>query len=219
MTHARPTTPLPRRRTRGFTLVELLTSIGIIMFVLSLAVLALGPALRTASTKDAARRFRSALDAARVEAIQKRRAVRFEAFRSLDPIETKKQSVAVYAVPEQWQATPSAGGTQVEYFALPDSVAVRTTAGGKSLSAPLTSISISFTSEATVKSVFVDGSPISEDPVTSQFLLRFHTLREATADERKLGACFIEITPLTGVIRSYGSDEANAADLSDLTSP
>jgi len=178
---------------RGFTLVELLASIGIIIFILSLAILAVGPALRSAGTKDAARRFRAGLDSARVQAIQQRRAVRFEARR-------------VKESPEQWAVAPNAGAPQFEWYHLPEFVAVRTNAGSTTFDTAIESLTITFGPAATVKAITVDDNPVS-DP-TGQFRIRFHTMREAPDDEVNKTTCFIEVTPLTGVIRSYGYDTA-----------
>lgn len=188
----------------GFTLVELLASIGIIVFILSISILAVGPALRSAGTKDAARRFRAALDSARVQAIQQRRAVRFEATR-------------IKANPEQWAVASNVGSPQFEWYQLPEFVAVRTDAGSAEWTTAITGMSITFANDATIRAVsYSEGStttPLNATQLTSQFLIRFHTLREASKDEINLGACFIEVTPLTGVLRSYGSEEAKAEDL------
>ncbi|MBM4032455.1 MAG: hypothetical protein FJ291_11810 [Planctomycetes bacterium] len=190
----------------GFTLIELLASIGIIIFVLSLAILAVGPALRSAGTQDAARRVRAAIDAARVKAIQQRRAVRFEA-------QVAKDGAAKVIVPEQWGVTPNAGDPTFEWHQLPEHVTLRTNAGSTAWGAmrayppPISSLSITFSADASVKAVTVDGTEISEKPPTSQFLIRLHTLREAPDDEVNKGARFIEITPLTGVLTSFGYEE------------
>ncbi|HPD14018.1 MAG TPA: GspH/FimT family pseudopilin [Planctomycetota bacterium] len=191
-------------RPGGFTLVELLASIGIIVFILSISILAVGPALRSASTKDAARRFRAALDSARVQAIQQRRAVRFEATR-------------IKANPEQWAVASNVGSPQFEWYQLPEFVAVRTNAGNAEWTTEITGLSITFANDATIRAVtYSEGTTttsLNSNQLTSQFLIRFHTLREASADEINLGACFIEVTPITGVLRSFGSDEADPDDL------
>jgi len=188
----------PARLARGFTLIELLASMGIIMFVLSIAILSIGPALRSAGTKDAVRRFRATIDAARVRAIQQRRSVRFEAQRALDGGNPK--------VPEQWGVSPNAGDPQYEWFQLPEMVAVNSKVGG-SWTTSLTSFSITFGADATVRAATVNGSAVSGSDILSPMYVRLFTVREAPDDEVNKGTCFVEITPITGVIVSYGYEE------------
>jgi len=191
------------RATPGFTLVELLTSIGIIIFVLSIAILAVGPALRSAGARDAARRLRAVLDSARLRAIQQRRTVRFEAQRMVPS-------------PEKWGAAPNAGDPIYQWTELPEFVAVRIKANGDNMSKSFADVptvfTISFKADGSVRVYSVDGTSSDPNP-TTPFLLRLHTTREAPIDEVRLSCAFIEITPLTGVIRSYTSDEAADADL------
>ena len=207
-------TPRPPSR-QGFTLVELLASMGIIVFVLSIAILGIGPALRSAGTKDGARRMRAALDAARVKAIQQRRAVRFEA--------QVANNGTAQNTPEQWGVTPNAGDPTFEWSALPEFVEVRTDAGGADWSTDITGLSITFAADASVKAItYSTGIPLSETVLTgndllSPFRIRLSTLREAPDDEVDKSTCFIEITPLTGVFLSYGFQEAAQSDLPHQT--
>ncbi|HUT36770.1 MAG TPA: type II secretion system protein [Planctomycetota bacterium] len=191
--------PPLRPRARGFTLVELLASMGIIVFVLSIAILAIGPALRAAGTKDGARRLRAALDAARVKAIQQRRAVRFEAQQASDG--------GNFKVPEQWGVTPNAGDPTYEWHALPEFVTVDIKAGSGSWQTDATAFTITFGADATVVAASVNGTALSPTDLLSAITIRLWTLREAPNDEVNKGACFIEITPITGVFTSYGYEE------------
>ncbi|MBM3957324.1 MAG: prepilin-type N-terminal cleavage/methylation domain-containing protein [Gemmatimonadetes bacterium] len=213
--------PLPLRPragpAQGFTLVELLASMGIIVFVLSIAILAIGPALRGASTRDAARRMRAALDASRVRAIQQRRAVRFEA--------QVAHSGSMQNTPEQWGVTPNAGDPTFEWSALPEFVQVRTDVSGAGWSTRITGLSVTFGADASVKAIRhttnlpVDGTPWSNvDDLDAPFRIRLHTVREAPDAEVDKGTCFIQITPLTGVFESYGFQEAATDDLPYKTS-
>jgi len=207
--------PLPLRPragpAQGFTLVELLASMGIIVFVLSIAILAIGPALRGAATRDGARRMRAALDASRVKAIQQRRAVRFEAQQATDDGGNLK-------VPEQWGVTPNAGDPTYEWHALPEFVTVDLKKGSGDWQSDVTAFSITFGSDASVKAGSVSGSPLTDAELLSPITVRLYTVREAPADEVDKGTCFIQITPLTGVFESFGFQEAATADLPNKTS-
>lgn len=193
----------------GFTLVELLASIGIIIFVLSLAILAVGPALRAAGTKDAARRLRATLDAARIRAIQQRRMVRFETQRA--------NNGTAFNEPEQWGATPNAGDPTHEWHSLPDLVRVQTNAGSSDVHSgyrTINALAISFGPDASVKAIsYREGSDLETwtdlgaTDVEKIFRIRLHTVRDAPDEERRATACFIEITPLTGLITSFGYEE------------
>lgn len=193
-------------RAGGFTLVELLASIGIIIFVLSLSILAVGPALRSASTKDAARRARAGIEGARVRAIQQRRAVRFQAQCVLD-------SSNKAASPEHWETTPNAGDPTYEWNKLPELVTLRASAGGAGWGTALTGFSVTFGADASVKAAAfrTEGSTtwstLDYAALQSVLRLRLHTVREAPEQEVNLSTAFIEITPITGVITSYGYDE------------
>jgi len=195
----RPGLP-PRTPNAAFTLIELLASIGIIVFVLSISIVAFGPALRTASVKDGARRFRVALDTSRVRAIQQRRHIRFEAQRS-------KES------PETWVVTANAGDRTYQWYPLPDFVGVRTDAGSADIDDKLESLSITFAPDGSVIRIGVDG--VLESTLPGEFFIRFQTTREAPFEERQPLCRFIRITTLTGVVRSYGDDELVDTDDSD----
>ncbi len=217
MTTKRLTHPLPLRPragpAAGFTLVELLASMGIIVFVLSIAILAVGPALRGASTRDAARRMRAALDAARVKAIQQRRAVRFEAQQAAGAV------AGTFRVPEQWGVTPNAGDPTFEWHAVPEFVTVDIKKGSSGTwETDVTAFSITFGSDASVKAGTIrigsgDPGPLSDSELLSPITIRLYTLREAPNDEVDKGTCFIQITPLTGVFESFGFQEAATSDL------
>jgi type II secretory pathway pseudopilin PulG len=196
----------------GFTLVELLTSIGIIIFVLSLSVVAFGPALRAAGAKDACRRLRTALDVSRIRAIQQRRCVRFEAQRAFSRV----GSVDIPKVPEEWAASPNAGDRQYQWSPLPEFVGIRTSLIGGGLGTPydpnLTNLGITFGPDSTIKAVYVNGTALSISEL-GFFILRLESTRDAPLAERQQICQLIKITPLTGVVYSYGSDEAAPADL------
>jgi len=187
MKRARATT------TAAFTLVELLATIGIMVFVLSLTIIAFAPALRSAGVKDGARRFRVALETARIRAIQQRRYVRFEA--ALDS-----------ESPEQWVVTPNAGDRSYQWEPLPEFVAVRTDVGDKDFDDDLSSLSITFAPDGSVKTVVVDDGAPEDDP--GIFLVRLETTRQITGPsdeveaERQALYRYIEVNPLTGSIRS-----------------
>lgn len=220
--------PAGARPPAGFTLIELLVSIGIIIFVLSLSILAVGPALRTAGTRDAARRLRATLDAAKVRAIQQRRAVRFEAQRA--------SSGGQLTQPEQWGVTPNAGDPTFEWYTLPELVTVQTNAGSSDSEGHggyrvVNAIAITFAADASVKAVsYRSGSDLTNwtevnlGVAPNPFRIRLHTVRDASNDEVNQGVCFIEITPLTGLLTSFGYEEYKDDDTgkvrnSDLPKP
>ena len=182
------------RATAAFTLVELLATIGIMVFVLSLTIIAFTPALRSAGVKDGARRLRVALETARIRAIQQRRYVRFEA-----ALESES--------PEQWVVTPNAGDRSCQWEQLPEFVAVRTDVGGRSLdNDEISSLSITFAPDGSVKTVVVDDGAPEVDP--GIFLIRLETTRQITGPTDEVQAekealyRYIEVNPLTGSIRS-----------------
>jgi Tfp pilus assembly protein FimT len=201
--------PTSARRSAAFTLIELLTSIGIIAFILSIAILAVAPALRVTGTRDAARRLRAMIDTARIKAVQQRRAVRFEAQHM------RINDVPTYKVPEVWAASPNASDTVYQWYTLPDFVTVRVNCQDPSavFATELDRFSITFGADGSVRSYNVNGAANTTLPTpTARMLLCLYTTREASDAEVNLSACYIEITPLTGVVRSYGTDEAAAGD-------
>ena len=206
------------RRSAAFTLIELLTSIGIIAFILSIAILAVAPALRVTGTRDAARRLRAMIDTARIKAVQQRRAVRFEAQHM------RIDNVPTYKVPEVWAASPNASDTVYQWYTLADFVTVRVNCSdpNATFTTELDRFSITFGADGSVKAYSVAtpaqaaagvSSPNAAKPPVARMLLCLYTTREASDAEVNLSACFIEITPLTGMVRSYGADEAAAGDL------
>lgn len=182
----------------GFTLVELLATIGIMVFVLSITIIAFAPALRTAGVKDGARRLRVAIEMARIRAIQQRRHVRFEA--ALDNEN-----------PEQWVVSPNAGDRSYQWEALPEFVAVRTDVGGRSFSDEISSLSVTFAPDGSVESVVVDEGAPEDDP--GIFYIRLETTRQITgpADEveaeREALYRYVEVNAMTGSIRSLNHQE------------
>ncbi len=182
----------PTGARRGFTLVELLATIGIMVFVLSITIIAFAPALRTAGVKDGARRLRVALETARIRAIQQRRHVRFEA--ALDNEN-----------PEQWAVTPNAGDRSYQWEALPEFVAVRTDVGDKTFESEIWSLSVTFAPDGSVERVVVDDDEVDEPGI---FLIRIETTRQITGPEDEVLAekqalyRYIEVNSLTGSIRS-----------------
>jgi len=182
----------PTGARRGFTLVELLATIGIMVFVLSITIIAFAPALRTAGVKDGARRLRVAIETARIRAIQQRRHVRFEA--ALDNEN-----------PEQWAVTPNAGDRSYQWEALPEFVAVRTDVGDKTFESEIWSLSVTFAPDGSVERVVVDDDEVDEPGI---FLIRIETTRQITGPEDEVLAekqalyRYIEVNSLTGSIRS-----------------
>ncbi|MFW6163959.1 MAG: GspH/FimT family pseudopilin [Planctomycetota bacterium] len=107
----------PRRLRRAFTLVELLVTIGILILVLGVTVAGFQGMFRNVGVRGASRKLRAAIDMARIQAIQQRRPIRFEA--QLIPGTTT----------HQWQVIGNAGDQTQEPRQLPDFVAVATNAG------------------------------------------------------------------------------------------
>ena len=201
----------PRARA-AFTLVELLASIGIIIFILSITIVAFGPALRSAGTRDAARRLRVALDTARIRAIQEGRNVRLDAMCPEDTPGHPK-------VPEEWLVCPNAGDARYQWYPLPDFVTIRvwltTEDPLQHPPPPLSHFAITFGPDGTVASLVIG----SADPVAdlAEFDIRLETTRELAGTteevqkERESLYQFIRVTPLTGVIASYTAYDLPAA--------
>jgi len=187
----------PTGARRGFTLVELLATIGIMVFVLSITIIAFAPALRTAGVKDGARRLRVALETARIRAIQQRRHVRFEA--ALDNEN-----------PEQWAVTPNAGDPSYQWEALPEFVAVRLSFGEDPFGSEISSLSVTFAPDGSVEKVVVDGSDVADPGI---FYIRLETTRQITgpADEveaeREALYRYVEVNAMTGSIRSLTHED------------
>ena len=88
--------------------------------------------------------------------------------------------------------------------------------GGGTSYVVINAISICFGADASVKAVsYRKGTNLTtwEDRPAGQadsvFRLRIHTVRDAPDDEINKSVCFIEITPLTGLITSFGYEEYN----------
>lgn len=186
------------RARRAFTLVELLATIGIMVFVLSITVIAFAPALRSAGVKDGARRLRVAIETARIRAIQQSRHVRFEA--ALDNED-----------PEQWAVTSNAGDRSYQWESLPEFVAVRADVGGRAFTDELSSLSVTFAPDGSVKAVAVDEGAPEVDP--GVFLIRLETTRQLTGPEEEVLAerealfRYVEVNTLTGSIRSLTHED------------
>lgn len=178
----------PKRR--GFTLVELMASIGIIIFILAVTAVAFGPMTKSAGLKNASRMVRNAIDGARVRAIQQRRRVRFET------------QVLTGTTGEQWRVTTSGGDPLTEWPKLPEFVAVRTNTGGKSYDTKIQALSITFGPDGSVARVVVDGSA-NESP-TEPFRIRVGNLRETDTQDF---VRYVEVYPLTGGTLSLDGDE------------
>jgi len=226
----------------GFTLVELLVTIGIILVVLSVSVIAFGPALRGAGSMTGARILRVALDTARVRAIQHRRNIRFEAQRTdlFDPGNAAMED----GKPEQWVITANAGdpgqlSSPTQWHRLPEQIAVRIKAGSAVLGTQYKMISISFAPDGSVSRLLVLQpkagqltaldwvSPIVDvksPNISNPIRIRLDTTRtiKDVANpakallEKQQTSRFIDITPLTGVMQSFGFDEALSKCPGDL---
>jgi prepilin-type N-terminal cleavage/methylation domain-containing protein len=189
----------PRSAASGFTLIELMVSMGIMLFVVTLTVIAFAPAFGASGMRGAARTISAALDGARIRAIQQQRLVRFEAQRT--PGIQKLQ----------WRVTGSAGDVNQEWKALSEFLAVTTnvaeTPGTSGTNEPFTEgnerISISFGPDGSVARVAWGTSATGDltsdyegDELTGPFALRVKSTRDSAGDS----AAYIVITPLTGAI-------------------
>jgi len=185
-----------RRLTDGpaaaFTLVELLATVGIMILVLSVTIVAFTPMLRRAGVKSAVRTLRSSIDAARVRAIQQRRPIRFEA-RVLD-LST-----------HQWRVTSSAGDLDQEWDHLPEFVALSTNADGRGIDDldDFQSLSITFAPDGSVKRVAVNDTVWGNLQV---FAIRLNNMRQASEEENRALYQVLVIIPLTGGIQSYDAE-------------
>jgi len=102
---------------RAFTLIELLVTIGIMMFVLGVTVVGYQSMFRNVGVADAASKLRGALDASRVQAIQQRRPIRFEA------------QLVLGSTVHQWRVITDGADASANPTRLPEFVAVATNLG------------------------------------------------------------------------------------------
>jgi len=195
MTQPPTSTRAGRRSRSGFTLVELMTSIGIIIFILSVTVVAFGPLMKTSGTKSASRNVRTVLEGARIRAIQQHRPVRFEA----------QLVKGTEATTKQWCVTPNAGDPLHEWSKLPEFVAITLDCAAMSLTftAALARVAVTFGPDGSVVRIGaskVDDkgavSPLTpKDNPTDLFTLYIGNMREtATADFKR----YVDVIPLTG---------------------
>ena len=189
------------RACAGFTLIELIVSMGIMLFIVSMTVLAFAPVFGSAGMKSAARLVTACLDGARVRAIHQRRFVRFEA----------QRVPGVNKV--QWRVTSSGGEVGQEWKALPEFVVVETnvealasgdtTGLGGTFSSANQRIAVTFGPDGSVARCSVGinseqafGTKLEPD---SPFGLRLTSIRDAasTADRPTK---WVALIPLTGAI-------------------
>lgn len=191
-----------RKSAAGFTLIELIVSMGIMVFVISITVIAFAPVFGASGMKSATRVVTAALDGARIRAIQQRRHVRFEA----------QRIPGVNKV--QWRVTSSAGDVTQEWKNLPEflvvetnveeSAATRGDAGlGGTYSSTWQRISVTFAPDGSVVRCALGSQsegPLGEpDEVTAPFALKLESTRDAaSAAERPRS--HVVLTPLTGAI-------------------
>jgi len=185
-----------RRHLRsGFTLVELMTSIGIIIFILSVTMVAFGPLMKSSGLKTASRTVRTVMEGARIRAIQQHRRVRFEA----------QLVVGTEFSTRQWTVTPNAGDPLHEWTRLPEFVSINTDGAGNPIAADLNdaaegikAVGVTFGPDGSVVRVLVtdkSGATTTDDSPSQMFRIRLANLREtAKADMFR----YIHITPLTG---------------------
>jgi Tfp pilus assembly protein FimT len=204
----------------AFTLIELLVVVGIIVVVLSVSIISFGPALRSAGTLSGARRMRVALDTARVRAIQYQRNIRFQAQRSqVNPEQ-----------PEEWMVTSDAGDTAQQWHRLPEFVSVSVNAGAATWATPPKVITVTFARDGSVSRLVIwqlepsdptgpgtQLTPMAAPSIPSPIKIRLDTTRTikgtGALEEKQQVSRFIEVTPLTGVIKSYGVEDADPSDL------
>lgn len=218
MSAFRPPRARPRGRPRsgGFTLVELLVTIGIMIFVLGVTVVGFQAMFRHVGVRAASRTLRAAIDMARVQAIQQRRPIRFAA-RLLPGTTT-----------HQWQVVGNAGDQSQEWRELPEFVAVATNAGGgpgaegrggtyrgevgdesaDEDSGGVQRISVTFGPDGSVKRWELGdggGNPVAyDDDPTGPFAIRLTNLRDV--QEGQFLQRWLVIIPLTGGVQPYDAE-------------
>ncbi len=196
----RPSRAPGRNAAGGFTLIELIVSMGIMVFVISITVIAFAPVFGASGMKSATRVVTAALDGARIRAIQQRRHVRFEA----------QRIPGVNKV--QWRVTSSAGDVTQEWKNLPEFLVVETNVGqggrgtdglGGTYDTTKQRISVTFAPDGSVVRCALGGNseqPLGEpNEVTAPFALKLESTRDAaSAAERPRS--HVVLTPLTGAI-------------------
>ena len=203
----------------GFTLIELIVTIGIMMLMLSLTLLTYSAATRGAGAKNAAQSIRAAISGAQIQAVQRRSFVRFEA-RRVEPAEI-----------EQWEVSPNAAAQGGQWSHLPEFVRVETNLlttgrgddgrGGDYESADdYKKIAITFGPEGSVLRYAVGEEPDEPCPkaktkYTAQgqndqpFALRLASTRGAskeTAGTQRQRA-WVVVIPLTGGLKFYDQED------------
>jgi hypothetical protein len=164
-----------------------LASIGIIVVVLSVTVVAFGPMMKSSGLKTASRILRSAIDGARIRAIQQRRRIRFEA----TPVPG--------TVTNQWCVTSSASDPLREWPKLPEFIAVGTNADGGELTSIRTQISITFAPDGSVARVFVNYAEVANPP--GVFRISVGNTRNTDVEGGDIFR-FIDVIRLTGGTQS-----------------
>ena len=221
-------TPAARRTSRdGFTLVELLVTIGIMIFVLGVTVVGYQSMFRNVGVADAASKLRAALDASRIQAIQQRRPIRFEA-----------QLVAGSTV-HQWRVIGDGTDPNANATRLPDFVAVATNLGlspgpdgrggdfrggatadvkaeaNEKSGSEIQQIAVTFGPDGSVKRWRLGGVRKSDgtyDPVQTSgstppstlFSIRLTNMRDTRGGQPLQQ--WVVVIPLTGALRAYDAE-------------
>jgi len=191
---------LPPRR-RAFTLIELLIVIGIVGFILTISIVGFAPMFKRAGIDKAREMLRAGLESTRIQAIQQRRLIRFEARPVPD------------STTHTWHFASNAGGASPEWRQLPDFVTIATNAtapgdaqdqdgdtvvGGGGAYPDIFNISLTFSPDGSLRRYAVNGGT-PESP-TSPFGLQVTDMRDTGSAPAKR---WTVIYPLTGSMRSY----------------
>ncbi len=226
----RPIVPISAARCRSgrraFTLIELLVTIGIMIFVLGVTVVGYQSMFRNVGVADAASKLRAALDASRIQAIQQRRPIRFEA-----------QLVPGTTV-HQWRVISDGADPNANPTRLPEFVAVATNLGQSSTGTDgragdyrgavatdeadeksgtiIQQIAVTFGPDGSVKrwrlgGVWNQGTETypqvdasGSTPPTTLFAIRLTNMRD-TQEGQPLQQ-WVVVIPLTGALRAYDAE-------------
>ena len=178
------------KRRLAFTLIELLTAIGIIGLVLTLSIVAFAPALKATETATAARSLRAVLDTARLRAIGQHRVVR---------VDGSRLTVSY----DSW-AVGIEGESELR---LPDFVGVRISCNSPETfyTDRIERWSLTFDSKGAVASFRVDTALVAQPTAPIAFCVI--TAREATEAECIATARYLRVYPLIGTVASHDASD------------